>query len=77
MKPNEQTIRKFNDHKRQLKIKLCYCTETKTYLVYQNKFKSEFKKLSAAIYAFEDLVFQGFSNRLVLAEFEYKETTEK
>ena len=77
MKPTEKTILKFHDHKRKLKIKLCYSPETKTYLVYQNQFKNQFKKLSAAIYAFEDLVFQGFNNRLMLAEFEYKERTEK
>ena len=69
MKPAEKTLLKFSSRKQNLKIKVCYQPETKTYRVYQNNFKSDFKKLSGAIYCFEDLVFQTFNNRLPLAEF--------
>jgi hypothetical protein len=67
MKP-EKTLLKFHSRQRRLKIKVCYSPADKTYIVYQNNFRSNFKKLSAAIYVFEDLVFRTFSNQLPLSE---------
>jgi len=37
-------------------------------VVQQNQFKATYKKLSAANYHFEDIVFQCFMNQLPLAE---------
>lgn len=64
----EKTILKYNNPRQQIKIKLSHEPVTNTYFVYQNNFKSRYKKLSAATFAFEDLVFQTFSNRLSLGE---------
>ena len=73
MEPTEKTLLKFASRKQQLKIKLCYDPDSKTYLLYQNNFKSSFKKLSAATFAFEDLVFQTFHNQVALAEWVWEE----
>ena len=64
----EVELRKFKDTKRKLKVTLLHDTANKCYIVQQNRFKASYKKLSAANYHFEDLIFQNFLNQLPLAE---------
>ena len=65
----QRELRKFKDCKHKLKVTLLHDKESKSYIVQQNELKATYKKLSAANYHFEDVVFQSFLNQLPLAEF--------